>query len=85
MRKEPLEVVKDAFGNDIKVGDELVFFDKIFGRLSKTHLKKIINKSRVAVVSANVDGAENLKPTCTIMDEPFTWTVSTKKVMKIIS
>lgn len=76
------ESVKDAFGNDIKVGDELIFFDRIFGRLSTTHLRKIVSKSRVEVVGAKIDGTENVIPPLSWMTTPFTWTLSTKRVMK---
>jgi len=81
-KKKPLESVKDAFGDDIKVGDELIFFDRIFGRLSHTHLRKIINKSRVEVVGARIDGTENVEPPFTWATKPLTWAVSTKRVMK---
>lgn len=80
--KKTYESVKDAFGNDIKVGDELIFFDRIFGRLSTTHLRKIVSKSRVEVVGARIDGTENVIPPFTWMTNPFTWTLSTKRVMK---
>ena len=81
-KKKIRESVKDAFGNDIKVGDELIFFDRIFGRLSHTHLRKIVSKCRVEVVGAKIDGTENVEPPFTWDTNPFTWTVSTKRVMK---
>jgi len=83
-KKKICESVKDAFGNDIKVGDELIFFDRIFGRLSYTHLRKIVSKCHVEVVGARIDGTENVKPPFTWATKPFTWTVSTKRVMKKI-
>ena len=82
-RKKIRESVKDAFGNDIEVGDELIFFDRIFGRLSHTHLRKIVNKSRVEVIGAKIDGTENVKPPFTWATKPLTWTLSTKRVMKL--
>ena len=51
-KKKTYESVKDAFGNDIKVGDKLIFCDRIFGRIGKTHLVKIIHQSRVEVMVA---------------------------------
>ena len=82
MSKKTYESVKDAFGNDIKVGDKLIFCDRIFGRLGKTHLRKIVNKSRVEVNGCRVDGTENTMTPCTWMNSPFTWVVSTKHVMR---
>lgn len=82
MSKKTYESVKDAFGNDIKVGDKLIFRDRIFGRFGKTHLRRIVNKSRVEVVGCRVDGTENTMKPCTWMTSPFTWVVSTKHVMR---
>lgn len=81
-KKKTYESVKDAFGNDIKVGDKLIFCDRIFGRIGKTHLVKIIHKSRVEVMGCRDDGTENATIPYTWMAKPFTWAVSTKRVMK---
>lgn len=73
--------VKDAFGNDIHVGDQVVYFDKVYGRLAKSHVTKIINKSRIAVVSADMNGEENTHPPFSWMSRPLLDQVGTKKVM----
>ena len=78
-KKKTYESVKDAFGNDIKVGDKIICFDRILNRLCQTHLRSIINKSRIEVIAGRSDGTENVT---TYMSKPFTWVVSTKRVMK---
>ena len=82
MSKKTYKSVKDAFGNDVKVGDKLIFCDRIFGRLGKTHLRRIVNKSHVEVIGCRVDGTEITMTPCTETTIPFTWVVSTKHVMK---
>ena len=82
-RKKTYESVKDAFGNDIKVGDKLICFDRIVNRLCHTHLRRIVSKSRIEVVGGRDDGTENIgTPYYTWMSTPYTWVVSTKRVMK---
>lgn len=73
--------VKDAFGNDIHVGDQVVCFDTVYGRLAKSHVAKIIHKSRIAVVSTGVNGAEHTRPLFSWMPGPLLDQVQTKKVM----
>ena len=81
-KKKTYESVKDAFGNDIKIGDKLICFDRILNRLCQTHLRSIINKSRIEVIGGREDGTENVTIPYTWMTKPFTWAVSTKRVMK---
>lgn len=82
-RKKTYESVKDAFGNDIKVGDKLICFDRIVNRLCHTHLRRIVSKSRIEVVGGRDDGTENIQiPYYTWRSSPYTWVVSIKRVMK---
>lgn len=81
-KKKIRESVKDAFGNDIKVGDKIICFDRIVNRLCQTHLRSIVSKSRIEVIAGRSDGTEDATIPYTWMTKPFTWVVSTKRVMK---
>ena len=71
-KKKTYESVKDAFGNDIKVGDKLICFDRILNRLCQTHLRRIVNKSRIEVIGGREDSTEDVTIPYTWMTKPFT-------------
>lgn len=81
MSRKPLISVKDAFGNDIHPGDQVIWYDKVYCRLSKSHVVHLIHKSRIEVVAADANGNEHLKPPFSWMDRPLRWQIQAKKVM----
>lgn len=76
-----LTSVKDAFGNDIHPGDQVIWYDKAYCRLSKSHVVRLIHKSRIEVIAADANGNEHLKPKFSFMDRPLHHEIQAKKVM----